>query len=166
MGTQHLETSFTLVQPKALTNTAKTAIDVDTFADAAAHLVIEDEELRSSVRSIAMAELPLVKLRVGSGEGAEQVEFFKFDLKKDKKALQLLRTAISARWIDLLWHFEKARFGAGGDVLTSVLFEQAASIEYFMSIRRFLSECTDPEIMKRDKRSILLFHDSEENAPH
>jgi hypothetical protein len=161
----HLETSLTFVTPKVMKDEAKPHINEETFADPGEHASFGDEELAATLRGFAMKEMSLVKVPVGMNGSAEKVEFFWLDVKKDKKAVQKLNKIMATRWVDLLWQFEKTREECGSDILSATLNDAAANIDEFLNLRRFLGEGTNPEVLKKGKRSVLLFHHSDANAP-
>ena len=112
-----------------------------------------------------MREMATAKVPVKTNSHAEKVEFFWLDVKKDKKIVQQLNKLLAVHWVQLLWRFEKEREQWSGDMLSAHLNEAAADIEEFIKLRRFLRDGTDPDNLKKAKRSVLLFHHSDANAP-
>jgi hypothetical protein len=164
-GARHLETSFIFVTPKAMKEVERTNINERTFGSRGEHITVDDERLAGSLQNFAMQEMAIIKLPVGANSHAEQVEFFWTDVKKNKKTLDRLNKILAMRWIELVWKFEQSREECSGNMLSVELNKAAADIEGFIKLRRFLIEGTDPDMLKKAKRSILLFHHSEGNAP-
>ncbi len=160
----HLETSFTFVTPKTMKDTEKPHISEETFGSDE-HTTIDDDGLAEALRSLAMQEMATAKVPVKTNSHAEKVEFFWLDVKKDKKTVQKLNKLLAAHWVQLLWHFEKARDECDSNMLSAGLNEAAADIEEFIKLRRFLRDGTDSDNLKKGKRSVLLFHHSDANAP-
>ncbi|MEQ1694334.1 MAG: hypothetical protein ABL901_00700 [Hyphomicrobiaceae bacterium] len=161
----HLETSLTVVNPNVLKNLGKPSINELTFAASDQHFIIEDQELASAFRALAMEEMAITKLPVGDATNYESVEFFWFDVKKPKPVVARIRKILAQRWIALLWAFEKQREECVGDVLSIELNQASADIEAFIDLRRFLLEAFEPEIVRKSKRSVMLFHHNAANAP-
>jgi len=162
---RHLETSLTFVTPKVIKEVGKPNINERTFASTAEHITVDDEALGESLQELAMKEMGIVKLPVGSNSHAEGVEFFWVDVKKSKKTFDRLNKLLALRWIELVWTFEQRREQCSGNLLSVELNDAAADIESFIKLRRFLLEGTDPDILKKGKRSVLLLHHSTQNAP-
>jgi hypothetical protein len=165
MSEAHLETSLTFAPPAAITSHAKPLLDVNTFRDEHEHFVITDPVLASRLKKLAMEEMALAKVLVGSPTNMDAVEFFWIDVKKAKKEIAKLQKVVSQRWIELLFEFEMKRNSIGGSLLTSDLSREAASIEKFLQLRRFLLNGLHPNVLKKKKRTILLFHHLDANAP-
>ena len=165
MNAMHLETSFTFVTPNVIKNVQKPQITEQTFAAAGEHITIDDASLAASLRTLAMEDMPLIKLPVGLNSHAENVEFFWLDVKKGKKTVEKIKKMLALRWIQIIWRFEQSREECNGDLLSTNLNEAAADIESFIQVRRFLLEGVDSENLQKKKRSVLLFHHSEGNAP-
>lgn len=162
----HLQTSLTFVTPNVLKNLQKPQINEQTFAASSQHITIDDEKIASSLQILAMEDMALVKLPVGLNSHAENVEFFFLDVKKSKKTVEKIRKLLALRWIQLIWRFEQSREECSGNILSAELNEPAADLETFIQLRRFLLEGIDIENLQKKKRSILLFHHSDANAPH
>jgi hypothetical protein len=60
---------------------------------------------------------------------------------------------LAAHWVQLLWTFEKAREECDSNMLSAGLNEAAADIEEFIKLRRFLRDGTNPDNLKKGKRS-------------
>lgn len=161
----HLDTSLTFVTPKALTGAPGSIIGATTFGSKHEHCVLSDEPTAEFLRSVGMAELGFAKVLVGSKDHPESVEFFAIDVKRNKKLVDRLRKFLTVRWVELVAAFEKKRAEGDGDALSVELNEAAGAIESFIELRRFLNNGTDPEGLKKSKRTVLLFHHSSTNAP-
>jgi hypothetical protein len=161
----HLETSLTFAPPGAITPHSKPLLDADTFRDEHEHFVISDPVLASRLKKLAMQEMSLAKVLIGSASIKDAVEFFWIDVKKAKKEIAKLQKLMSQRWVELLFEFEMKRNANSGSVLTSDISQEAAALEKFLLLRRFLLNGLHPNVLRKKKRSILLFHHLDANAP-
>src|SRR5271166_6230512 len=153
MSEAHLETSLTFATSAAITSLPKPLLDVSTFRDEHEHFVITDRILGSRLKKLAMEEMALAKVLVGSPTSKDAVEFFWIDVKKAKKELAKLQNVMSQRWIELLFEFEMKRNLTSGSLLTSDLSGEAAAIEKFLQLRRFLLNGLHPNVLKKKKRT-------------
>lgn len=165
MNAIHLNTSLTFAPAGVLKAHTKPLLGETTFGDRHQHFVISDPVLAGNLRIFAMEELALVKALVGSPSTNEMVEFFFLDVKKAKRELPRLESILSRRWLELLHVFEIERNSTRGCVLDIKLNSAGAAIEEFLQLRRFLVNGFDPELLKKKKRSLLLFHHADANAP-
>jgi hypothetical protein len=161
-----LENSLTFVPANAIKAPDKPLVDERTFANAAEHFILYDADLVKRFHKLAMTEMAITKIAVGSAASHEKVEFFWLDVKRDKKVIEKLRRIISQHWIKMLYQMEAAREEVGGNILAPELAKHANAIEGWIRLRRFLCEGADAEILRRKKRTILLFHHSRANAPN
>ncbi len=134
------------------------------LSDGDQHLILPGGTLAQDLRKLAMEELKTSQILVGSREHPVQVEFFALDLKKDKAAVAKLKKVVSRHWRRVINEFELARDDAA-DVLDDTLNGPANAIESWVALRRFLSNALNPEILRKTKRSILLFRHEDANAP-
>ena len=111
-----------------------------------------------------MEELKTSQVLVGSREQPIQVEFFSLDLKKDKAAVAKLEKLVTRQWRRVINEFELARDDAT-DILVDTLNGPANAIEAWIALRRFLSNALNPDVIRKTKRSVLLFHHEDANAP-
>ena len=108
----HLETSLTFVTPNAMKASQKPQINELTFASNSEHFIIDDDVLAKALRDVAMQEMALSKIPVGSPDNFEQVEFFWIDVKKGKKSVERIKKLLTLRWLELIWKFEQSRENA------------------------------------------------------
>ena len=161
-----LENSLTFAPVNAIKAPDKPIIDERTFANAAEHFILHDTDLSQQFHKLAMTEMALAKVAVGSATSHEKVEFFWMDIKKDKNVIKKIKRIVSQHWIKILYQMEAAREETDGNILAPELAKHAAAIEGWIRLRRFLCEGTDAEILRRKKRTILLIHHSHANAPN
>lgn len=161
----HLDTSLTFAPAGVLKPHSKPLLGAATFQDSQEHIIISDPIISGSLRKFAMEEFAIAKVLVGSASTSEFVEFFYLDVKKAKRELPRLEVILSRRWLDLVHEFEVERNSCRGEVLGSHLNSAAAAIEAFLGLRRFLINGFNPEMLKKKKRNILLFHHADANAP-
>jgi hypothetical protein len=96
---------------------------------------------------------------------AEPVEFFCLDVKKNKKETAKLSKLLSRRWLQVVQEAELARQDADGNLLAPEVTAALAAVENVICIRRFLANGTDPTMLAKKKRTVLLFHHTLANAP-
>lgn len=162
----HLESSLTFVPPATLKPGSKNLVDADTFADADQHSLIRDADFAQALRDFAMSEgMALATIRVGSKEENTPVEFYYLDVKKNKKEMAKLAKLISRRWLEAIQEAELARDDADGDLLSDDVTDALSSVENIIALRRFIVNGTEPGMLTRKKRTVLLFHHTLENAP-
>ena len=87
------------------------------------------------------------------------------DVKKGKKETAKLAKLLSRRWLEVLQAAELARDEAGGNVLATGVTPAIDAVENLIGVRRFISNGTDPTILAKKKRTVLLFHHTLTNAP-
>lgn len=126
--------------------------------------MLTSQELLDDLRTLAMEEMRVVQMPVGTSDQSSSVEFFALDLKKDKVALTKLRKIIGRHWRKVLNDFELAKDDAS-DVLADTLNGPVGALASWLELRRFLSNAVNPEMMKKTKRAVLLFHHDRANAP-
>jgi len=78
----------------------------------------------------------------------------------DGQALQDL----SRRWLRVVQEAEFARQDADGNLLAPEVAPALAAVENVISIWRFLANGTNPDMLAKKKRTVLLFHHTLANA--
>ena len=76
-----------------------------------------------------------------------------------------LAKLISRRWLDAIQAAELARDGADGNLLFDDVTASINAVENVITLRRFIANGTEPSVLARKKRTVLLFHHTIENAP-
>ena len=162
----HLQSSLTFVPPTMLKGRPGDVIDADAFASEDQHIILNDTDLAASLRDFAMREgMALAKIAVGSKEDSTPVEFFWLDVKKNKKEVTKLTRLLSRRWLESIQEVELAREDADGNLLAPEITSALGAIESMINVRRFLANGTEPSILSKKKRTVLLFHHTLANAP-
>jgi hypothetical protein len=165
LSTIALKTSFTLIPPPPSKPSARPLIVDDVaLGDHDQHLVLPTGDFADALRKLAMEELKPTQIRVGSKEANYPVEFFVLDLKRDKVAVAKLKKIVTRHWRRVVNNFEIAR-DETGDIFSDTLSGAANEIEEWITLRRFLSNALNPELIRKSKRSVLLFHHEDANAP-
>jgi hypothetical protein len=152
-----------LVKPNALAKPSDYPIGQDEFDDADRSLRIWNGAVADALRSFAMKEMPTKKLAVGDPKSV--VEFFTLDLRKDKKAVAKLINLCSLIWLRAKQDVEFVREESGEDFFSAVLTDPIDAVVHAAELRRFLVNATNKKMMTKTKRTILLFHHTEANAP-
>jgi hypothetical protein len=162
----HLNTSLTFVPTTLLRQRPGNVIGPNVFASKDEHIIIGDTKLANSMRDFAMREgMEIAKVPVGSPDDHTDVEFFWLDVKKNKKEMSKLGKLLSRRWLEVLQDAELAREDAGGDLLSPEVTEAVVAVEHMIELRRFVSNGTNPTMLSKKKRNVLLFHHTLANAP-
>ena len=123
-----LETSFTFVQTNALRSLERPQITDETFGNPNEHFVLSDVAIAEDLHRLAMKEMAIGKVAVGSAEQFEAVEFFYVDVRRDKATLSQLRNLISKHWLRLVYELEVSRNELAGDILSDQLTGKAAAV--------------------------------------
>jgi hypothetical protein len=162
----HLDSSLTLVPAAILKPGPKSVIGSDVFGSADQHLIIRDADLTQALRDFAMREgMAVATIPVGSSDEKTPVEFFYLDVKKNKKEMAKLSKLLGRAWLEVIQEAELARDEADGNLLSPDVTGPLDNVENMIAVRRFISNGTDPSMLAKKKRTILLFHHSVENAP-
>lgn len=160
-----LATSFTAVLPAVTKQPSSKLINDDDFADADVHFILKDRSLAEALARFAMSDLAIAKANVGSKETHSTVEFFSLDLKKNKKEIGKLFKLVATRWLQSLQSVELLRQEADGNLFSADLTDAVDLVVEIAALRRFLMNATDPTMLSKKKRTVLLFHHTAENAP-
>jgi hypothetical protein len=158
-----LDSTVLLVKPSALAKLSEYPIGQDEFADADRSLRIWNEAVAHALRSFAMEEMSIRKLPVGDPKSV--VEFFALDLRKEKKAVAKLAKLCSLIWLRAKQDVEFVREESEEDFFSTVLTDSIDAVVQAAELRRFLVNATNKTMMTKTKRTILLFHHVEVNAP-
>jgi hypothetical protein len=163
----HLNSSLTFVPATMLRQRpSSTLIGENVFASNDEHIIVADTKLANCMRDFAMREgMAIATIPVGSTDNHTDVEFFWLDVKKNKKEMAKLGKLLSRRWLELLYDAELAREDAGGNLLGPEVTKAVDAIEHMIELRRFVSNGTDPTMLSKKKRNVLLFHHTLANAP-
>ncbi len=166
MNVVHLDASLTLVPPAMLKPGPKSVIGTEVFSSEDQHLIIRDAELTRALRDFAMREgMAMATIPVGSSDENTPVEFFYLDVKKNKKEMARLSKLLGRRWLQVMQNAELARDEADGNLLSADVTGPLDAVENLIEVRRFIVNGTDPSVLAKKKRTVLLFHHSRENAP-
>jgi hypothetical protein len=163
MRVASLDSTIMLVKPDALAKQSEYVIGQDEFADAEHSLRIGNEVVAHALHSFAMEEMSIKKLPVGDPRSV--VEFFTLDLRKEKKAVAKLAKLCSVIWLRAKQDVEFVREESGADFFSTVLTDPIDAVVQAAELRRFLVNATNKTMMTKTKRTILLFHHIEANAP-
>lgn len=128
------------------------------------HLILPSGTFAQDLRQLAMEELRTSQVLVGTRDQPVSVEFFALDLKRDKAGIAKLKKLVNRHWRRVSNDFELARDDAT-DVLADTLHGPANAIESWIGLRRFLSNALNPDVIRKTKRTVLLFHHEDANAP-
>ena len=105
------------------------------------------------------------RLRIQRTPAPWPPEFFYLDVKKNKKEMAKLSKLLGRAWLEVIQEAELARDEADGNLLSPDVTGPLDNVENMIAIRRFISNGTDPSMLAKKKRTVLLFHHSRENAP-
>lgn len=162
----HLDLSLTFAPAAILKPGPKSVIGSDVFGSEDQHLIIRDADLARSLRDFAMREgMAVATIPVGASDDKTPVEFFYLDVKKNKKEVAKLSKLLGRRWLAVIQNAEVARDDADGNILSADLTGPMDAVENLIEVRRFIVNGTDPSMLTKKKRTVLLFHHSRENAP-
>lgn len=162
----HLDSSLTFVSASMLKQGSKSVILPEVFGSEDQHLIIRDQELATLLQEFALREgMGIAKIAVGAADSNTPVEFFWLDVKKNKKEIAKLSKLLSRYWLTLVQKSELAREDAGCNLLSPDLTAAMGALENMIELRRFLVNGTNPDMLTKKKRPILLFHHLRANAP-
>jgi hypothetical protein len=162
----HLSSSLTFVPATMLKQRPGGVIGPNVFASHDEHFIVADTKLANSMRDFAMREgMAIAKVPVGSTDDHTDVEFFWLDVKKNKREMGKLGKLLSKRWLEVVQEAELAREDANGNFLAPEVTEAVGAVGHMIELRRFVSNGTDPTMLSKKKRNVLLFHHTLANAP-
>jgi len=156
-----LDSTLIVADRSAVAKSKEYLITMDDFADSDRSFSIADKTVADALRTFALQEMATIKLAVGDPKST--VEFFSLDL-KDAKAVAKLDKLCSLVWLRAKQEVEVVR-ESSEDFFSDVLTNPIDAVVDAAELRRFLVNATNKKMMTKTKRTILLFHHTEANAP-
>ena len=135
-------------------------VDVHVFADPHRHLVIRSASVAAAFRTVASAEAPIRRMKVGVAPSSEDVDFFVLDLKRDKTLHREITRVIDEAFLDAVTGALKSAVGRQDGLLHADATLPLDMVGDIVELRRFIVNAAAHKGRKMD----LLFHHASAEA--